>query len=157
MAIKSIYDIEADRMKLVFDAQENAPQVLTLTRRQWLGLLRRLRVVAQQMKLELAAPEPLKAPRARPKRNPDIDALAPVMVDAVHLRAEGDGVRLQFAVGASGRALLLKAPGVKQLAEMVATQAERAGWDPQAAMQRLQAMAMANAAMKTAGAAPKAQ
>ena len=53
-------------------------------------------------------------------------------------------------IGKQGRGIKLPAAGVKKFEEMVLMQAERAGWDPQAALQRLKATMVARSAMNRA-------
>lgn len=151
MSLQAKYDPREDRMQLTLQPVEGKPQAFWVTRRQWLALLRRLRVAALEMGCELSASEPVQPPRGRPPRNPAADSLEPVLLDGLRLKPEGDGVRLMFVVNEKARGIFLKEPGLRQLMEIVAVQADRAGWDLPAGLQRLQANELAKAAMNRAG------
>lgn len=147
MSIKLKYDPDADRMRLVIQPQGQAMRFFWLRRNQCLALLARLRDVLHQLGVDAKPIEPLKAPPARPKKDPAIDEAAPELLAGIRVRLEGESVQLLFVHADNGIGVTLKAPGVQRLQEMVATQAERAGWDPVAGIQRLKAMAQARAAI----------
>lgn len=138
-------------MRLVLHPGDDVPTAYWVTRRLWLLLLRRLQVASEQSGLVVTISGPVKPPPRRPRRDVAVDAIDPQKLEGIRLRAEGDGARLMLVVGEMATGIHLNAPGLQQLEEMVALQAERAGWDPQAAMQRLRANALANAAMSRAG------
>ena len=150
MAIKSRYDVAADRMRLELQAAEGASQAYWFSRRQWLALLWRLRAVVQELGLLPTAPVPAKGLRPRPPQPIEAGAAEPVMVDGIRLKVEGEGAQLILVIGKQGRGIKLPAAGVKKFEEMVLMQAERAGWDPQAALQRLKATMVARSAMNRA-------
>ena len=147
MSIKILYDVNEDRMRLVLQPPDKAPVALWVNRRQWLALLARLRAVAGQLGVTLTEFDPPKVPRGRPPRDPRIEAMVPEKLDGMRLRVEGDGVRLLFVQGEKVRGLMLKLGGLQQLEEIVALQAERAGWDVSAGLERLHAQALTRAAM----------
>lgn len=147
MAIKLKYDPAADRLRLLVDQPDSAARVFWLRRNQCLGLLARLTGVAKQMGVEPKEVEPLKSPPLRPRKNPVIDEVEPEVLDALRVRIEGEEAVLHLASAGKGLGLRLKAPGIKRLQEMVATQAERGGWDPVPGVNRLKAMAQARAAI----------
>jgi len=150
MTLKARYDPKEDRMRLELHPAADPIQVFWVTRAQWLALLQRLRAVTRQMGVESQAAQAVEQLRRRPPRDPMVDALPPARLDGIRLRAQGDGVGLILIAGDKTCAVELKASGLRQLEEMIAVQAERAGWDPQAALERLQAGAMASAAMQRA-------
>lgn len=148
MTLKARYEPDVDRMRIVLQPENAEPVIYWAMRRQWLGLLFQLRQAARQMKVELATPEPPKAPRRRPPRDPATDAREAVLLDGFRVKVEGDKLRLGFVADKKARTLSIEAPGLKRLGEMVALQAEYAGWDPQPAMRRLQAELAARAALR---------
>lgn len=151
MALKARYDPKADRMRLMLHPADHPPLLFWVTRRQWLGLLRRLRVVAQQLGVELSAPKPVQAPRHRLPKNPEVESLAPASIDKIGLRVEGRGARLHLLAGGCATGLSLNPATLRELEELVALQAERAGWDPRAAMQRLEANEVVRDALNRVG------
>lgn len=147
MALKLKYDPEADRMRLVLQPEGQEMRIFWLRRNQCLGLLARLSDVLQQLGVDTKPIEPLKAPMARPKKDPAIDEVTPETLSGIRIRQEGETVRIQFVHPEHGTGIALKAPGLQRLQEMIATQAERAGWDPVAGIRRVKAMAQARAAI----------
>lgn len=147
MSIKLKYDPNADRMRLVIQPEGQDVRFFWLRRNQCLALLARLTDVLPQLGVAAKPIEPLKAPPPRPKKDPAIDDAAPESLSAIRVRQEGEQVRVMFVHPDQGIGLTLKAPGLQRLQEMLATQAERAGWDPVAGIERLKAMAQARAAI----------
>lgn len=150
MTLKARYEPDVDRMRIVLQQEDGASKVYWAMRRQWLGLLFQLRKTAGQLQVELATPEAPKAPRGRPPKDPATDALEAIMLDGFRVRIVGDNVRLLLVADKKARGFSVKASGLRRLEEMVALQAERAGWDPQPAMRRLQAEIDARAALSKA-------
>lgn len=148
MSLKARYEPDVDRMRLVLQPPEGDPKAFWAMRKQWLSLLYRLRLAAQQLNVELASPEPVKPPRGRPPKDPATDALEAQLLDGFRLRTEGDTLRLMLVADKKAQGFSIKAPGLRRLEEMVWSQAERAGWDPQAALQRLQAEATTRTALR---------
>lgn len=147
MTIKIKYDPAADRMRLATKPEGKPLRVFWLKRNQCLALLARLSDVAEQMGVELEAIEPLKTPPPRPRKDPVIDEAEPEILDALRLRLQGEEAQLLMVQGRNVIGLRLKAPGIKRLHKIVATHAERAGWDPGPGVRRLKVMAMARSAM----------
>lgn len=145
--MKLRYDPKADRIRLVLDGEGQGPRIYWLKRNQCLVLLARLSDVAAQLGIETRAVEPLSQPAPMPRKDPSIDAAEPADLEGIRVRVDGEKVRLVFVEGDGGIGLALKPPGVQRLQEMLALQAERAGWDPIAGMTRLRAMADARAAI----------
>lgn len=147
MAIKLKYDPVADRMRLWVQQPHGAARVFWLRRNQCLALLARLTDVAREMGVEPKAVEPLKAPPPRPRKDPAIDEALPENLDGLRVRVDGEDAAVQLVHDGKGLGLKFQAPGITRLQEMLATQAERAGWDPLAGVNRLKAMAQARAAI----------
>jgi hypothetical protein len=147
MAIKLKYDPAADRMRLWVDQPEGDVLIFWLRRNQCLALLARLNDVAKDMGVALQEVEPLKAPPPRPRKDPAFDGVEPAVLEAVRVRREGEQAVVQLVSTGKGLGLKLNGTGVKRLQEMIATQAERAGWDPAVGVKRLRAMAKARAAI----------
>ena len=132
-------------MLLVLDSAHE-PRRLWLTRRAWLALYRQLSAVAPDPGAE-AQPQP---PPSRPTRMEPGESEGALFVDAVRVVRRDDSVRIAFRVGPQAVSLNLPSQGVAQLQRMVEIQAERAGWDPQAALGRLAAGAVAQQAVRRA-------
>jgi len=147
MTIKMKYDPAVDRMRLAVHPEGGEMRVFWVRRNQFLAWLARLSDVVRELGVEPKEIEPLKAPQHRPPRDPAIDDAVPEMLDALRVRVEGDTAQLMMVQGVRALCLKLKAPGVNRLQEMLATRAERAGWDPSAGIQRLRAMTMARVAI----------
>jgi hypothetical protein len=154
MTIKLKYDPEADRMRLLVEQAQGQPGIFWLRRNQCLALLARLMDVAHEMQVQVSEPTPLKVPAPRPRKDPVIDAAEPEIITGMRLRVQDQIVYLQMGGTEKGAAIRFDATGIKRFHEVVATQAERAGWDPVAGTKRLRAMAQARAAItksKSAG------
>lgn len=134
-------------MRLLLHPPEQAPRVYWVTRQQWLALLLRVRNVAQKIGLSLNPPKTPDAPRARVARDPALAELTPLKLAAIRCNPAADGAQLLLVLDGKAQSVQLNAAGLKQFEQMLQLQAERAGWDPQAALQRLQAAALAKAAM----------
>lgn len=147
MTIKLKYDPEADRMRVLVEQAQGEPGVFWLRRNQCLALLVRLGDVAREMKVQVSEPAPLTAPAPRPRKDPVIDAAEPETLRGLRVGVQADAVMLQMAGTEKGANIRFDTKGFKQFHEVVATQAERAGWDPVAGTKRLRAMAQARAAI----------
>lgn len=146
--MKLKYDAKADRMRLQM-AQENQPErMFWLKRNQCLALLARLSDIAAHLGVDTQAADlPDQPPPRTPGKDPAFDKAVPEHLDGIRVRVDGTGVRVIFVQAKDGVALKLTIPGMRRLQDMLTTQAERAGWDPAAGMQRLKAMAEARAAI----------
>jgi hypothetical protein len=75
-------------------------------------------------------------------------------LSAIRLRRAGERTQVVFAVqgdaGSPGASMMLPPEGVARMRDLLQQQAERAGWDPGAALARLDATAMAGAALRKA-------
>jgi len=71
-------------------------------------------------------------------------------VREIRLRRTPAGARLAFVAGPEGATLALPPAGVRRLILMLQQQADRAGWDPQAALARLNARDLAGATVSKA-------
>jgi len=157
MSLQARYDPQADRMRLTLQSAEGSLQAFWVTRRQWLGWLRALLLLPQPRDAESARSEraPPKPPKPRRQRGAADDSVEPQPLTAIRLRRAGERVQVVFAVQgerAAARAATLTLPpeGVEQMRDLLQQQAEQAGWDPGAALTRLNASAMTGAALRKA-------
>lgn len=141
------YDPGADRMRFALYLDDQPPRVFWLNRNQCLGLMVRLTDVAPELGVALNAAEPLQAPAPRPRKDPEFDGLEPESIDSVRLRRNGETAQFLLVQGDKATSLNLPGGGVKKLQEILALQAERAGWDPVAGVNRVRAMAAARSAI----------
>ena len=146
MGLHAKYDPRQDRMLVTLNAGGDKAESMWLTRRQWLSLL-------QQMEVQKLAAADADAPAEKPPKTPP----APLpgrpdapCVDGVRLRKDGDGARLQFLLGDKTYGLQLPTAGLSQFRRLLEQQAERAGWDSRAGLERLDAALAAQAAMRKA-------
>jgi hypothetical protein len=148
MGIKARYDFKEDRMLLILepkDAKEAERRVYWLTRRQWVGLYAGLGPVKPEK------PE-AKQPPVKPQPLPESLTAGAQLLDGVKLRRKDDTVQIGFVSGEKTSGMQVSGESLEQLKRMMQQQADRAGWDPNAAVVRLRAAAQANAAVKKAAA-----
>ena len=151
--LKARYDPRADRMLLTLQPAQGDVQSYWLTRRQWLGWLHALLALPQPQVAaakELASTQKVAPPAPRPRL--DVGEVGePKSCKAIRLRRSGKMVQVVIVADSSEAGgtltVTLGAEGVRQLREMLEQQAERAGWDTGAALARLSAAALANAAV----------
>ncbi|MBI5275324.1 MAG: hypothetical protein HY854_02605 [Burkholderiales bacterium] len=148
MGLQARYDPKQDRMLLALQYGEGERRVFWLTRRLWLGLMHELvamKIVPTDDKA--AAPPPAKKPQPLP---PQPDARD---VRTVRIRKLPDnGLRVAFAAEGEEQdvTLTLQREGVGNFMRLVEQQAERAGWDPRAAVERLKAGDVAKGVVRKA-------
>lgn len=153
MSLQAKYDPQADRMRLTLRPAERPPQVFWVTRRQWLDWLHALWRLPQPKDATGIKSE---GPSTKPRRQRAAgdDGVEAQLLSAIRLRRAGDRVQVVFGIqgenAARGATLTLPYEGVEQMRELLQQQAERAGWDPGAALARLSATAMAGAALRKA-------
>ncbi len=148
MALHSKYDPQQDRMRLILRPAQGPLRAFWITRRQWLGLLHALSGAAPA-----AAAPPGKAPPLAPPKpavSPDSLAVAAVPLQGMRLRRMAGGVRLLLVADGDTVSLDLPAAAIVEVQSMLRQQAERAGWDTEAALARLGAASVASAALKRA-------
>jgi hypothetical protein len=143
MGIKARYDAKEDRMLLIFEPRDGERRSFWVTRRQWLGLYNGLGPLKPEK------PQ-AKQPPAKPQALPESLTKGAVAAESVKLRRKDEGFQIAFEAGGKPLGMQVKGEALEQLKQMLDQQAERAGWDAQAAFQRLRAAAAANAAMKKA-------
>lgn len=146
MALQAKYDPRQDRMLLTLDVKkQDTGRSFWLTRVQWLGLMVQLAAVSEKPVDDGGALPPRKsAPQPLP---PQPNA---VMAEGLKLRREGEGVRVAIGTGPDAVGLMLQGESLANFRRMLVTQAERAGWDPRAALERINAARAAGQAMKKA-------
>lgn len=146
MGIKARYDGREDRMLLVFEADDGSRRALWVTRRQWLNLLSVLGPPKPEEEEVTAA----KAPAARAQPLPDSITSGAQQLDSIRFSRKDEAVQLGFVVGDQPIGLALHGDSLERMKQMVQQQAERAGWDPEAAIVRMRAGAAASTAMRKA-------
>lgn len=136
MGLQARYDPKQDRMLLVMNFGEGEQRVFWFTRRLWHALLHEIAELKLAGVEDAALPPPTSKHRPALPRQPEA-----VEVESVRLRKLANGgIRLFFAaVGQEDVTLTLQVSGVMKFQRMLEQQAERAGWDPRAAMERLNA------------------
>jgi len=154
MALQAKYDPQADRMRLTLQPAEGAPRVFWVTRRQWLGWLHAMQRLPPAGDAG-GATRTSSAPRPPRQRAAADDGIEPQALSAIRLRGAGERLQVVFAVEgevpAREASLTLPPEGVARMRDLLQQQAERAGWDPSAALARLDAGAVASAALRKAG------
>ena len=143
MGIKARYDAKEDRMLLIFEPRDGEARSFWVTRRQWLGLYTGLG--------PLKAEKPqAKQPPQKPQALPEALTKGAVLLEGVKLRQKEGTYQIAFMAEGKPMGMQVKGETLDQLKQMLDQQAERAGWDTLAAVQRLKAGAAANAAVKKA-------
>ncbi len=153
MGLQAKYDARADRMLLTVQAAEGTPVAIWVTRRQWLNLLHALPGFMPASAEGAAAAGTNSAatePPARRERRQFAPAGEPVELQSLRVVPLDAGVKVIFVIGEQAVGVEFTEAGVQQLLAMLQQQAERAGWDASAALARLDAALLANAAMKNA-------
>ena len=89
-----------------------------------------------------------KAPQGRVA--PVVDTTSAATLQAIRFRKTSSGIRLGFVASSDSAAIDLRVDGARQLLDILQQQSERAGWDPQAALVRLQARDIAGATLQKA-------
>jgi hypothetical protein len=153
MSLQARYDPQSDRMRLMLQPAQGAPRVFWVTRRQWLGWLHALLRLPPSREAAGATSEGAPPKPRRPRAAAD-QGIEPQALSAIRLRRAGERVQVVFAIegeaAAQGTTMMLPPEGVARMRDLLQQQAERAGWDPGAALARLNATAMAGAALRKA-------
>lgn len=146
MALQSKYDPRQDRMLLTVNLKKDeASRTFWLTRLQWLMLMHQVSAVSARPVDDGGALPPRKSPPQALPPQPEA-----VLLDSLKLGREGDTVKVRLGASEDAITLALKEQQLANFQRMLVTQAERAGWDPRAAMERLAAARAARVAMKRA-------
>jgi hypothetical protein len=136
MNIRARYDPREDRMRLELQPEIEESKAFSLNRRQWLNLIRAVGVTDfPQHKMPPQPPAAQGGQQGSP--------LPDLRVNALKFRQEKHGLRVVFLLEGSPVGVLLPNDGLPEIGEMLFRQAERAGWDPAAALDRLKAEEMA--------------
>jgi hypothetical protein len=146
MALRARYDPREDRMFLALQFPEQPEQRYWVTRRLWLALYGQIASLAPSQPEQALPPPPANPPRPMAAG----DTADAVALDGVRIKKNEDGVRLVFASARGNTFVDFKQPGLLQLKRLLEMQAERAGWDAAAALERLQADAIAGATVRRA-------
>lgn len=120
---------------------------LWVTRRLWLALLHEVGALAPEAKEDQAAAAP-PAPGARAMAL--ADAAGAHELSSVRISRNENRVRLFFDAPGQAPTLNFGPAGLAQFRRMLEVQADRAGWDSAAAMERLRAGAVASALVRRA-------
>jgi len=145
--LQAQYDAREDRMRLTLHPAAAEPRSFWVTRRQWLELLHALAALPLPDAVEPASESSVPV-GARKARALEVPPATPVR--EIRLRRTPAGARLAFVAGPEGATLALPPAGVRRLILMLQQQADRAGWDPQAALARLNARDLAGATVSKA-------
>lgn len=147
MSIKAKYNPVDDRMELLIDLDGEEPVLLVFTRPLWLRVLRRLRTALQSSDVN-CVDDLNKAPNKRNQNKQDFSVFSPVTVSGFRLiNGKEKGWSLFFLSPERKLRLALSPSGLKQCEELLFLQAERGGWDPLAALNRLRADELAKDAL----------
>ncbi len=130
MNLKARYLFLDDRMRLEIHPPGKEPQAFTLSRRQWLKFIRAVGV---------GDLPPQQVPPLKPEGKPNQEEAPAQVVRALNLEREQGGLRVSFILDKAKMGLLLPNEGLPEIGEMFFRQAERAGWDPAAGLERLKA------------------
>lgn len=145
--LRAQYDAREDRMRLTLHPVDAEPRSFWVTRRQWLELLHALAALPLPGAVEPASESSVPAGG---RKAPALAVPPATPVQDIRLRKTPAGVRLAFVAEPEGATLALQPEGVRRLILMLQQQADRAGWDPQAALARLDARDLAGATMSKA-------
>jgi hypothetical protein len=150
MSLQAKYDPREDRMRLTLQSAEGtAARTFWVTRRQWLGLLQALVNLPPAARGDETESPPSSEP-SRPRLLSSALENAPVPIKAIRLRRLKHGIKLVLVMdGEQGVFIDVPLAGLTQLLAMLRQQAERAGWDVEAALDRLSS-ALPSAAMTKA-------
>jgi hypothetical protein len=120
---------------------------LWVTRRLWLALYREVAALAPSTQQDDTAQG---QPPPRPKAMAPQDAEAAEVLTTIRISRRPKGAALIFEAPGGPVNLDFAPQGLVKFRQMLETQADRAGWDASAAMERLRAEAAAGAAVKRA-------
>ena len=143
MPIKARYDAKEDRMLLIMEPQEGDKRVFWVTRRQWLGLYNGL----GPLKPEKGEVKP---PPQKPQPIPEALTSVARPIEAIKMNKKDEGFQVAFVAEGKPIGLQLQGDSLEQMKRMLDQQADRAGWDVQAALERMKAAQAANAVVKKA-------
>lgn len=142
MTIRVRYEFEEDRMRLeVKQGSEEAWQILSLNRRQWLNLIRVIGAT------ELP---PLKEPPQAPLFKQDKEEMDAIIqyVKSLGFKQGEDGLGVVFQFDDTKLEIGFPKDALPRIGELFFRQAEYAGWDPVSGLERLKASDLAREALK---------
>ena len=148
MALTARYDHNEDRMLLHVQSDPDLSRRYWITRRQWLWLLFRLQTIAKRQGEKLTSLRAMEPPDNAHASLVQEEGLVPVLLETIRVRALERGFRIAFFAGDRAANVALTIINVHKAEEFVFLQAERAGWDPQAGVQRLEAGELASTAIR---------
>lgn len=142
-------------MQLTLRAGEGEEYAFWATRRQWLGLLRALVSIHPEITAvaEGSAVTTAKTPFRLHRLSAEEKAEGePFLLKAIRLQRRKGAIRLALLLSdEQGLFVDLHQEGIPKLQAMLRQQAERAGWDVEAALVRLSSAQLAKAAVRKAG------
>jgi len=149
MAIKIVYDAQADRMRLTLTPEVQESQLFWLNRNQCLGLLARIEAASKAMDITLKDIKPLRTVPMRPRKEVGPHDPIPESLTEIRLRKDGERLKVLFLQSkAKGLGISLIPEAVVKVHQLLAVEATKAGWDPIAGLNRLKAVAQARQAQK---------
>lgn len=145
--LRAQYDAREDRMRLTLHPADGEPRSFWVSRRQWFELLHALTALPLP---DAGEPASRSLVPAGGRKAPSPEVPPPMTLQDIRLRKSPAGVRLAFVAEPEGATLALQPDGIRRLILMLQQQADRAGWDPQAALARLHARDLAGATVSKA-------
>lgn len=134
MSLQAKYDPKQDRMLLTLYPSGSAPRALWVTRRQWFGLLYAVGRLLND------ADAPIKAsPQTKKKQTAEADSILPVPLQGIRLQRMPKGAKIVFVISDEKVTISMEDQGLRQLMHLLRQQAERAAWDVDAAVARMNA------------------
>ena len=148
MAFQAKYIPREDRMRVTLRPPEGDVRSFWVTRRQWLDVLHELDELGEaQGEPREEVPQP---PEERRKRAME-PVPEPIALQSLRLQRSERGAKLLFATGGGrGASFNLPQPALPRLRQLFQQQAEQAGWDPAAALDRLGALDLAGEVVRKA-------
>ncbi len=149
MSVQAKYDPQSDRLRLTLWPGAGSVMAFWVTRRQLLGWLHAMTEISLESDEGMEVAQANAEPPSR-RRRLQTDIPTPLVVQAIRLRRLASSLKVVFVAGEGTIGVDFPISGLRQLEAMLRNQAERAGWDVAAALDRLDAAKLAAAAMKKA-------
>lgn len=151
MAVRSRFDPREDRMVLTV-REAVGDRRFWVTRKLWLALYSQLSQMALPESVADSLPPSAHAATPLTSNDRELDSANAVMLDGVAWRRNESGDSFVVCLRSSQPEVRLTLPAVAivRLRRMLEVQADRAGWDPAAAVERLQAKTIAGEAVRRA-------
>lgn len=152
MGLQAKYDPAEDRMQLTLQPDGGPRLAFWVTRRQWLALLQALLAIPSTEKSPLPASGPgTSLPAERSNAIDPLGSERPMLLKGIRLRQHRGAVKLVLVL-AENQSVSVDLPPASLigLQAMLRQQAEKAGWDVEAGLQRLSSAEMTRIALRKA-------